>query len=533
VWGEVTIPSAAAATYPKLHKLPPLPPTHSVARMKTARGGASSAAETAASAAKARKARQRRKATSNSNSNSHSNSDSKPREYIRFEMVDYNCKALSKVVPARHKEDAVFMYSGALAMGANAEVLTFPDAVGSLGCPSAELLPDWSTLQRLPWAEGGAVQRVYCEQMAPDGQGPSPAVPRAACRRLLAELAAWEGRGLEMLQASELEFCVCHPAGSFAAAAAGPTPLFEGVDIFATLQMTKCAELLSAIEGGMAVVGLDIKTMNAEYGKGQLEITMAPARGIKACDNAATFRTGVKEICQQRGLLASFFSYPFGASGVGNGGHFNFSLWQGETSVMQAAPSPGGSASESEAAALGMSKTAQSFLAGVLAHVPAMEAFCAPTPACYSRHGHWAPAKADWGPDDRMCCVRVKSAPAPAGSNCYMELRLPSAAACPYLIVAALVAAGLDGLRRELPLPPPRDESAAAEIPTSLEAALAALEADSYILEAMGPTLVEWYCGVKRAENAVIEKALEGADGEQDRLARQTAALQHMYVEYV
>ena len=65
-------------------------------------------------------------------------------------------------------------------------------------------------------------------------------------------------------------------------------------DVFATLQMTKCAELLSAIEGGMDAVGVDIKTMNAEYGDGQLEITMAPARGITACDNAATFRTGVK-----------------------------------------------------------------------------------------------------------------------------------------------------------------------------------------------------------------------------------------------
>ena len=285
----------------------PLPHIHSVARVKAARGGASSAAETAAAAAtKARTAGQKKKASTSGSDDGdgESRSTSEPREYIRFEMVDYNCKALSKVVPARHREDAVFMYSGALAMGANAEVLTFPDAVVSLGMSNAKLLPDWSTLQRLPWAEGGVVHRVYCEQMSPDGQSPSPAVPRAACRRLLAELAAWEGRGLEMLQASELEFCVLshhhhhhnhhHHRPVSSSSAAAPTPLFEGVDIFATLQMTKCAELLSAIEGGMDAVGVDIKTMNAEYGDGQLEITMAPARGITACDNAATFRTGVK-----------------------------------------------------------------------------------------------------------------------------------------------------------------------------------------------------------------------------------------------
>jgi glutamine synthetase len=56
--------------------------------------------------------------------------------------------------------------------------------------------------------------------------------------------------------------------------------------------------------------------LSAQYGKGQLEITMAPAKGLQACDNAATYRSGVKELCQQRGLLASFFSYPFGAAGA-------------------------------------------------------------------------------------------------------------------------------------------------------------------------------------------------------------------------
>ena len=92
-----------------------------------------------------------------------------------------------------------------------------------------------------------------------------------------------------------------------------------------TLQQTKAAELCYAIEEAMAAVDIDVRTINAEYGAGQLEITMAPAKGIASCDNAATYRTCVKELAQQRGLLATFFSYPMGAEGVGNGGHFNFS----------------------------------------------------------------------------------------------------------------------------------------------------------------------------------------------------------------
>ena len=132
--------------------------------------------------------------------------------YIRFEMVDFNAKALSKLVPMRHKDDKVFMYSGALAMGANAKVLTFPNEVNDNGCCNAELLPDWSTLTELPWASDSAtgrkVHRVYCEQRCPAGKDVNPATPRAACRRLLDELKSFDGRGLELSAASELEFSV-------------------------------------------------------------------------------------------------------------------------------------------------------------------------------------------------------------------------------------------------------------------------------------------------------------------------------------
>merc|ERR1719240_795260 len=131
-----------------------------------------------------------------------------------------------------------------------------------------------------------------------------------------------------------------------------------------------------------------------------------------------TYRTCVKELAQQSGLLATFFSYPMGAEGVGNGGHFNFSLSVGDDSAMQDVTNEDG-----------MSEVAQQFLAGVLAHVPAMEALCAPTESCYSRHGNWAPKVADWNIDDRSRCVRVKSSKE-EGYNCYMELRLPSACAC-------------------------------------------------------------------------------------------------------
>ena len=155
-------------------------------------------------------------------------------------------------------------------------MLTFPDEVNDAGCPNCELLPDWDTLQTLPWASDATrtVQRVYCSQGAVGG-GVNQATPREVCKRILEELRSFEGRGLELMAASELEFQVLKrdDAGALA-------PVFQGVDIFATLQNNKCAELMYAIEANCEPVGVDILTMNAEYGAGQLEITMAPAKGI-------------------------------------------------------------------------------------------------------------------------------------------------------------------------------------------------------------------------------------------------------------
>mmetsp|Transcript_86370 Transcript_86370/g.279669 ORF Transcript_86370/g.279669 Transcript_86370/m.279669 type:complete len:495 (-) Transcript_86370:15-1499(-) len=468
-----------------------------------------------------------------------------PREYIRFEIVDFHGKALSKTVPARHRNGKVYMYSGALAMGANSEVLTFPDEVSVAGCPNGELLPDWSTEQVLPWAcrpeRGIQVRRVYCEQatiLKAKASGRNEIAPRAVCRRLLEELKAFGNQGLELMMGGELEFTFAKPS----AAGGAWEPLFDGVDIFATMQNNKAMDLCYEVERLMEPVGVDLLTMNAEYGAGQIEMAFAPKFGIEAADMTATFRTGVKEIAQQQGLRACFMSKPFGVRGVGNGGHFNFSLWtagagraeaggQEEDAVARAA---GGRMNvfHSTADADGLSPTARAFLAGILAHAPAMEALCSPTPPCYCRHGNWAPDVANWGPDDRSACVRVKAGKSGSASQCYMELRMPSASANPYLVAAAVAAAGLDGLQRSLELPPARQNAAAGavKLPTSLPDALTALEADAYMQEQLGPDFVRWYVSVKRAELEAIEARLSETRRSDDDVS---AAWQHMFMEYV
>ncbi|KAJ8598485.1 hypothetical protein CTAYLR_001341 [Chrysophaeum taylorii] len=423
------------------------------------------------------------------------------RRYVRFELADLNCKSLSKVVPDRNKEKAVYMYSGVLAMGANSEVLCFPPEIAAAGCPNFLLDPKWETATPLPWAP--EVVRVICEM------DQCPAVPRTICRRLAERLK--RTHGLEVLAACEYEFTVAFEKdGSWA-------PAFDGVDIFATLQHAKVADLTYEIEDAMHRVGVDILTINAEYGP-QLEMTFKPAFGVESGDQAATFKEGVKEICMKKGLRATFMTKPFGVKGIGNGGHWNHSLWKDGRNATGDGPS-------NER----LSSIGEAWVAGILKHAPALEAICAPTPPCYCRHGNWAPTHADWGYDDRMAAVRVKREN--QDDNFYVELRMPSASSNPYLVMAATIAAGLDGLDSQATLPPDRKaaKDATTPLPTNLEDALRALEQDAYMQHALGPDFVRWFTLVKRAEIETINSKYRASDTDADT----SRAWQRMYMEYI
>jgi len=456
---------------------------------------------------------------------------SKIREYIRFEAVDFNTKGLSKTVPGRHKHGKVFLYHGAAALGSNHEVMVVPEEVLAAGCQNTELIPDWSTEQILPWAcrpeKGIVVKRVYCEQVkAP--------LPRSICRKLVDNLKS--EHGLEIFAGGELEFVLAKPGEK---EPKSWEPYFDGPEIFTTLQNSKAMDFCYELEDNMEQVGVDIRTMNAEYGAGQVELTFTPKFGLEAADMTATFRTGTKEIAQQHGLRATFMAKPFGVSGVGSGGHFNFSLWRRDMAMQSDDGHAISKASAGCSSAFhdfqdpeGLSSVARKFLAGVLEHAPALEALCSPTVPCYSRHGNWAPVIANWGPENRLAAVRVKSSPKAAPEECYMELRMPSASANPYLVMAALIAAGQDGLRRDLQLPPANQtqDDGAKLLPKSLPEALAALEADQHMKSCLGEDFVRWYCATKRAEIARIEEDLSKMEGTESNIS---SVWQRLYMEFI
>jgi glutamine synthetase len=213
-------------------------------------------------------------------------------------------------------------------------------------------------------------------------------------------------------------------------------------------------------------------------------------------------RETIRAVSAQRGLYASF-SPKVLAEGVGNGGHVHLSLWRDDSNIFT-----GGSAR------YGMSPQAESFTAGVLEHLPALLAIGAPGPASYLRliPSHWAGSFQVWGLENREAALRlVTGSPGnPGAAN--LEVKAFDLSANPYLVVAGLIATGLAGLDAHAALRDPVNVDPASlsddeiaelgivALPTSLQVATEAFEADEVLAAALGTELATTIVDLRRAE---------------------------------
>jgi glutamine synthetase len=249
----------------------------------------------------------------------------------------------------------------------------------------------------------------------------------------------------------------------------------------------------------LRTVGFTPDSFLPEYGPRQYEATVAGEEGIRAADGAVVLRELARAIAWRTGQRA-IFSPMLTPDGIGNGTHIHLSLWQGEAPVTHDAGS-----------AYGISNRVAPFFAGVLAHLPAICAFSAPSVASYYRltPNRWAPVHADLGVQDRGVAMRVSpvflSSPEEPARQFNVEFRVADGSSCPYLALGAIVWAGVDGLRRGLRLPPADAE--APLLPRSLEAALAALEADELADSWWSSEAKSAYLAFKRAEIKALEEA--------------------------
>ncbi|MEU6661836.1 glutamine synthetase family protein [Streptomyces sp. NPDC046821] len=368
------------------------------------------------------------------------------------------------------------------------------------GLPDVTVRPDLATVRALPWEPGVA----WClgETTDPATGVHSPESPRDLLRSVLARC---EQVGLRPIIGPELEYFLLDPD---AAAPSGWRRYGQGVAgvvYTAGLRADADNHLLPALRK-LRDLDIGVTTGNHEFDAGQFEINLHHSEAMDAADRAFLFKAAIKELARQEGKLATFMAKPFNDAG-GSGFHLHFSAeTTGDAGTDAGGPGtePGRNAFDDPSGAYGLADTARHAVAGILAHAPALAALLNPTVNSYKRFGPdtLAPWLVDWGLDNRSAMVRV---PPERGSGARLELRLGDASANPYLAIAGLCAAALLGIQEGKEPPAPLegygyDPEKSPLLPTTLPAALDALEADDALTEVLGKGFTTSFLSYKRNE---------------------------------
>jgi len=290
------------------------------------------------------------------------------------------------------------------------------------------LFPDPSTLVLLPWRPTrGGVARFFCDIYMPDG------TPFAGdCRHLLAQTEQrCQAYDLQCAFGAECEFYLfrCDENGN-------PTDIpLDNAGYFDIAPADRGENVRREICLTLESMGIQPERSHHEQGPGQMEVDFRYSDALHAADNVITFKQVVSTIAARNGLWASFAPKPI-KDQPGNGFHINVSV------------------AHSHAAA--NDSVFQSFMAGLLLHVPEMSAVLNPTEESYARLGREkAPDRVSWSPNNRSQLIRIPAAAAPYRR---MELRSPDTMTNPYLAFSLVLSAGLDGIARSLTPPPPCSE---------------------------------------------------------------------------
>ncbi len=356
------------------------------------------------------------------------------------------------------------------------------------------LAPDPTTFAVLPWLSGDqATARLICNVYTPNAQ-PFIGDPRAVLARVLDEA---ERMGFVYNTGPELEFFLLRP---YPDGSVNPPVIPQDTAGYFDVQTDVASSIRRQMVHALSAFGIEVEALHHEVASGQHEIDFRYSQALRTADNAVTFRVVLKIMAQQSGLYATFLPKPI--RGVnGSGMHVHQSLMY-KANGRNAFADPGDSH--------GLSQIAKHFIAGQLAHARGMCAILAPLVNSYKRlvPGYEAPVYISWARINRSALIRVPRAHEVESTR--IELRCPDPSCNPYLAFAVMLAAGLDGIRRELAAPEATDEnlylvesSRRAELgvlPGSLDEALDELAKDMVVREALGNHIYERFVSAKRLE---------------------------------
>ncbi|WP_412028985.1 type I glutamate--ammonia ligase [Deinococcus yunweiensis] len=358
------------------------------------------------------------------------------------------------------------------------------------------LRPDLSTFLIYPQfsreeGERGRVARLICDVALPDGT-PFTGDPRHVLKTQVERARAL---GFEMFVGTEPEFFLFERT----ATGLGSTVTHDKAGYFDLAPIDKGERIRREIANKLVEMGFEIEAAHHEVAPGQHEIDFRYAPALETADRIATFKFVVKRVALEYGLLASFLPKPM--PGVnGSGMHCHLSLFRGGENAFA---DPSGDH--------GLSRTAEQFIAGVLDHAQGITAITNPLVNSYKRlvPGFEAPVNIAWSTSNRSALIRI---PAKRGNSTRAEVRMPDPSCNPYLALAVMLAAGLDGIEQKMEPPPAiqrnifrmtvreKRHHRVKELPTDLREAVEELQKDTVIAQALGDHVLDHFVEAKLAE---------------------------------
>jgi glutamine synthetase len=416
-------------------------------------------------------------------------------ELVAVTFVDNSGVTRVKAVPLARLESAASWGIGAAPCF---DGFTYNDLPGTIAGPDApgavgdlRLHPDLGRLTPLAaqpgwaWAPGDRYEQ--------DGT-PHEIDPRTMARDAVSALAA---AGYTARAAFEVEWMVGRQTADDAW-----VPAVRG-SAYGFGRVAELADYLRAVVAALTAQGVGVQQIHPEYAHGQFELSVTHEDPVGTADTLVLVRETIRAVTVQYGLRASF-SPKVQADGLGTGGHVHLSVWRDGANIFAGGDGP-----------LGLTTEAAQFTAGILTRLPALVAIGAPSMASYLRlvPKFWAGAFIAWGLENRETAIRLIAGA--AGSRTWaanIEVKCFDQSANPYLVMAAVLRAGLAGLTENAVLPPPVDvdptalgeegraERGIAQLPTSLADAVDALEADATLTKALGERFMRTFIGVRRTE---------------------------------
>lgn len=357
------------------------------------------------------------------------------------------------------------------------------------------LVPDPATFSVLPWSPGSA--SVLCDQLGHDRRNWG-ACPRSYLKDMIEAAAA---AGITVQASFENEYYLArYSDGRFV-----PYDAPEHAPVYSSIGHDLADQVTIDTVDALEAQGITVEQAINEYGPGQREIVVRYTDALGAADQQMKFRDTVRGVALQHGLYASFAPKPY-PDAIGSGAHVHFSLWDtdGQRNLLY-----------DPDADRGMSRLGRQFIAGVAEHLPALVALTAPSWNSYRRlqPSAWASATTAWGFDNKEAALRVASPFYRREEQSYnIEFKSCDASSNPYLALGALIAAGVDGVARELDpgepaehdparmTPAELERSKVRPLPSSMGAALDELEKDELLLGSLGDLLGRCYLAVRRSE---------------------------------